>query len=134
MLELRYAPAWRVMSLLTLLLVLTATLVPSDWLWLDDPSFPFRLSDKWQHGITFATLALWFCGQYARSSYWRIALGLLAFGILIELAQRAVSYRSAEMLDLAADIAGIVAGLLLAIAGAGGWTPRFEQWVQDRIG
>jgi hypothetical protein len=134
MLELRYAGAWRAMSVLALLVILGATLVPSDWLWIDDPSFDFPVSDKWMHGITFTALSLWFSGQYARSSYWRIALGLLAFGILIEIAQRAVGYRSADLLDLAADLAGIVAGILIALTGAGGWTPKLEDWLQHQIG
>ncbi|HEX9851572.1 MAG TPA: VanZ family protein, partial [Woeseiaceae bacterium] len=112
----------------------TLTLLPSDWLWPDDPAIRFDLQDKWLHGLTFFGLTLWFCGQFRTSSYWRIAVGLLAFGVLIELAQRAVSYRSAELLDLAADLVGIVAGILLALAGAGGWTPRFEVWLQSRFG
>lgn len=134
MLELRYAGAWRAMSVIALLAILGATLVPSDWLWFDDPSFRYRVSDKWMHGITFAALSLWFCGQYARSSYWRVALGLLAFGILIEIAQRVVGYRSADFLDLAADMVGITAGLLLGLTGIGGWTPRLEDWLQKQFG
>jgi hypothetical protein len=117
-----------------LLVILGATLVPSDWLWLNDPAFSFPVSDKWMHGITFAALSLWFCGQYERSSYWRIAIGLLAFGILIEIAQRAVGYRSADLIDLAADLAGIAAGLLIAVTGAGGWTPKLENWLQNQFG
>jgi VanZ family protein len=134
MLELQYVAAWRFMSIATLLLTLAATVVPADWFWLDDPSFHIQISDKWLHGITFAALTLWFCGQYARSSYWRIVVGLLAFGILIEVIQRTVSYRSADVMDLAADVAGIAAGLSLALAGAGGWTPRFERWAQKHFG
>lgn len=134
MLELRYSGAWRAMSVLALLIILAATLVPSDWLWLDDPAFQFQVSDKWLHGITFAALSLWFCGQYAPSSYWRIALGLLAFGILIEIAQRAVGYRTADLLDLAADLVGIAAGLGIALTGAGGWTPKLEDWLQNQFG
>ncbi|MCI0517788.1 MAG: VanZ family protein [Woeseiaceae bacterium] len=134
MLELRYARAWGLLSIVCLALVMTATVVPADWLWPDDPSLRFDLHDKWLHGLTFFGLALWFCGQFRPSSYWRIAVGLLAFGVLIEIVQRAVSYRSAELLDLAADLAGIVAGMLLAVAGAGGWAPRFEDWLQSKLG
>lgn len=134
MLELRFARAWRLLSVVTLVMVLTLTLLPSDWLWPDDSAIRFHLHDKWLHGLTFLGLTLWFCGQFRPSSYWRIAVGLLAFGVLIELAQRAISYRSAELLDLGADLVGIVAGLLLALAGAGGWTPRFEDWLQSKLG
>ena len=134
MLELRFAGAWRALSVLALLAIFGATLVPSDWLWFDDPSFRFRISDKWMHAITFAALGLWFCGQYTRSSYWRVAIGLFAFGVLIEIAQRAVGYRSGDLLDLAADVAGIAAGLLMGLSGAGGWTPKLEDWLQKQFG
>ena len=66
-------------------------------------------------------------------SYWRIALGLLAFGLLIELCQRMVTYRSADWLDVGADAAGIIAGLVISLAGVGGWSRRLEaRLVGDR--
>ena len=133
MLELRFARAWRLLSIASLVMVLTATVLPADWFWPDDPALRFDLNDKWLHGLTFLGLTLWFCGQFRPSSYWRISLGLLAFGVLIELAQRALSYRSAELLDLGADLVGIVAGVLIALAGAGGWAPRFEDWLQSKF-
>lgn len=134
MLELRFAGAWRFASVMGLLLVLIATLVPSEWLWPDDAAGLLEIGDKWLHGIAFMLLSIWFCGQYRRSSYWRIVAGLVAFGVLIEICQRAVSYRSAEYLDLAADVTGIAAGLGVAMAGAGGWSLRFEGWLGNRIG
>ena len=77
--------------------------------------------------LAFAFLAVWFAGQYRRSAYWRIAAGLIGFGVLIEICQRAVGYRSAEWLDIGADVAGIVIGLAIGLAGAGGWCERFEK-------
>ena len=85
-------------------------------------------ADKWLHAATFLVLAVWFSGQYARHAYWRIALALLAFGIVIELCQRMVTYRTGDLLDLAANAAGIALGLLVAVAGAGGWSMRVENW------
>ena len=134
MLELRFAGAWRLVSIVGLLLVLTATMVPADWIWPEDPNSILYINDKWLHGITFGLLAVWFCGQYAASQYWRVAVGLLAFGALIEICQRAVSYRSSDLLDLTADVAGITVGLLIALAGAGGWSLRLESWLQDQFG
>ena len=83
--------------------------------------------DKWLHGIAFVVLAVWFAGQYRPGSYWRIAVGLLAFGVLIEACQRMVTYRSADWLDIAADAAGIAVGLAIAMAGLGGWSLWFEK-------
>ena len=85
--------------------------------------------DKWLHLLTFLFLSLWFAGQYARSSYWRLVVGLIAFGLLIEAGQAMISYRSAEWMDLVADVCGIAVGLIIALAGLGGWSLRFEQWL-----
>ena len=128
MLPLRYAPWWRTASCLLLVLVLAAAVMPAVWLWPDRGRILswFGEIDKWAHAIMFAVLTIWFAGQYRPASYWRIALGLLTYGVLIELCQRMVSYRSAEWLDVAADVAGILVGLLIAAAGLGGWSQRFE--------
>ena len=134
MLPLKFAPHWRVASILLLLFVLAATILPAVWLWPDRARLSSWLdhADKWAHVITFLFLALWFAGQYRPSAYWRIAVGLAAFGALIELAQRAVGYRSAEWMDMGADVAGIAAGLALALFGLGGWCQRVEAWVIAR--
>ena len=101
MLPLRYAPMWRAVSVLLLLIVIAAAIAPAMWLWPDRVSIVrwFGDIDKWAHGLTFALLAIWFAGQYRPTAYWRIALGLVAYGVLIEILQRLVGYRSAEWLD-----------------------------------
>lgn len=128
MLPLRYAGRWRMAGLALLALVLLASLMPMFWFFPDRNDFVtwFVHVDKWLHGIAFVVLAVWFAGQYQPRSYWRIALGLLAFGVLIEACQRLVTYRSADWLDIAADAAGIAVGLAIALAGLGGWSLWFE--------
>lgn len=133
MLPLRHARGWQFAGIAVLVLVLAATLLPAIWFMqeLRDPRIAH--SDKWFHSITFMLLTIWFSGQYAKRSYWRIAAGMLAFGAFIEICQRLLtSYRSAEMLDLFADAIGIAAGLLVAWAGVGGWSLRVEQWIAAR--
>lgn len=130
MLPLRYPREWRVASLIILCAVLLAALMPAFWIFPDRGSFRtwFGEVDKWLHGITFALLAVWFAGQYRRQAYWRVAVGLFAFGILIEVCQRAVGYRTADLLDVAADCGGIGIGLLAGAAGIGGWSLHVESW------
>ena len=130
MLPLRYALRWQAASAALLLAVLAGAMMPAIWLWPDRALISDWLDnlDKWAHMLTFAFLAVWFAGQYTRRSYWRIAAGLASFGILIELCQRLVGYRSAEWLDIGADVFGILIGLLIGLAGAGGWSQRFENW------
>ncbi len=134
MLSLRYARRWQIGGILLLAAVLAAALVPADWFWSQDSGSPFFISDKWLHGITFTVLALWFSGQYARHSYWRLITGLVAFGLLIEVTQRMVSYRTADWMDLLADLLGVGLGMAIALAGTGGWCLRFEEWLQNRSG
>jgi VanZ family protein len=128
MLPLRYARRWQIAGILVLIGVLVAALSPA----LPDLQLSKVLTDKWLHGLTFAFLTVWFSGQYARHSYWRLAFGMLAFGALIEVCQRMLTYRSAETMDLVADAVGVAAGLVIAWVGAGGWSLRFENWLQLR--
>lgn len=132
MLPLRHARRWRLAGIAVLVAVLFAALMPAMWFMheMRDPGFSH--SDKWLHAITFMLLTVWFAGQYSRRSYWRIALGMVVFGAVIEMCQRLVGYRSAETMDLAADVLGVVAGLLIAWAGAGGWSLKVEQWIAAR--
>jgi len=134
MLPLSYPGRWQFASALLLASVLTLAIIPAVWFWPQDPSAIWRLSDKWMHGVTFAVLALWFSGQYAREAYWKLVLGLLAFGALIEMCQRMISYRTAEWNDLFADMLGIIVGILIAMVGMGGWSVRVEKQLQNRSG
>lgn len=134
MLPLRHAGRWRAASIFLLLGVLGGALMPAVWFWEDRNGFLtwFVHVDKWLHGATFVILAVWFGGQYRTASYWRIGIGLLLFGVLIEVCQRMVTYRSAEWFDLFADAAGILLGLIIGLAGLGGWSLKVEAWLGRR--
>ena len=130
MLPLQYMRRWRIAGFVLLLLVLVGTLMPAVWFFSESTELAtwFMGVDKWLHVLTFLFLAVWFSGQYERRNYWRIGTGLVVFGALIELSQRMVTHRSAEWLDLVADVGGVVVGLLIALTGIGGWSLRAEQW------
>ncbi|NNC57705.1 MAG: VanZ family protein [Woeseiaceae bacterium] len=134
MLPLRHERLWLIASLVLLLVVLAAALVPSVWFWNDKVRVLswFDNFDKWLHAITFLVLAIWFAGQHGKHAYWRIAVGLLLFGLMIELCQFMVSYRSASLADFGANTAGIITGLAVAAAGLGGWSLRVEDWFAAR--
>jgi VanZ family protein len=116
-------------GIVLLMSALTGALLPD--LPFIDLSRPFQMSDKGLHVLVFVFLAVWFSGQYARQSYWRIGVGLIAFGALIELIQSMVSYRTAEWMDMYADGVGITIGLIIALLGAGGWSLRMERWLEN---
>jgi VanZ like protein len=134
MLPLRHTRRWQVASLILLLLVLAATLMPAVWFW--DDRFKalswFDGIDKWFHGVTFLVLSMWFTGLYRKRSYWKIGIGLLLFGLVIEVSQRMVTYRTAEWLDVWADAAGIILGLVIGAVGIGGWCLRVEERLAKR--
>lgn len=134
MLPLRYARRWQVASLTLLLLVLVATLMPAVWFWDDRFKALARFDgvDKWFHGVTFLVLSLWFTGMFRRHSYWKIGIGLLLFGFVVEACQRIVSYRTAEWLDVGADAVGIILGLVIGLAGIGGWCLHAEERLAKR--
>lgn len=128
MLPLQHARRWQLASVLILIVVLGAALMPAVWMFDSKVAALkwFENVDKWLHGITFLVLAAWFTGMYQRHSYWRIALGLLAFGLVIEVCQRMVSYRTADIYDVIADAGGIIVGLSIGLVGLGGWCLRLE--------
>ena len=128
MLPLRYTRRWQGASVLLLLFVLAAALMPMLWFWGDRGAGLrwFQHADKFLHAMTFFVLTAWFTGMVARKRYLLVGVGLLAFGLAIEACQFALRYRSAEWNDVMANLSGIVAGLLVGIAGLGGWCQRIE--------
>lgn len=79
-------------------------IVPSDKI-----LFDFGLGDKFNHFLAFFTLSLLL--NRASSSYekrLRNVLVLTLFGILIEIVQLFLLYRSASFYDLVADVFGIL--------------------------
>ncbi|MDH3619385.1 MAG: VanZ family protein [Gammaproteobacteria bacterium] len=134
MLPLRHARLWRALSVLILIGVLFATLAPAYWFFDTKPDALSWLkhADKWMHAVTFTVLSVWFCGLFEKRRYWLVAAGLVAFGLFVEFCQLQVSYRSAEWNDILANTAGIIAGLVVAMAGLGGWGLRVEDWYLRR--
>jgi VanZ family protein len=121
MLPLRFPRTWLAIGLLIMGLVLTLTLIPAGRM----TTVAF-LSDKAAHFLSFMILMLWFCGVFRLPFTPLVALGLLAFGILIELLQSRLPYRSAEVADALYDLGGIGAGWLLAVLGGRRWTQLVE--------
>lgn len=73
--------------------------------------------DKANHLLAFATLAVVSALSLAGAQRQRkVVLGLLAYGIFIELVQSQIPGRSAEPADVLADMAGVALGLLLLAA------------------
>lgn len=123
--KLRYAWAWWVIGY-----VLIAWTV-NESLEAHPPQFGPLTSDKVLHFTGYFLLTTWFTGVARTSRYWLVGLGLMALGGSMEIAQGLMhNGRSAEWLDMVANTAGIVVGLLVAWLGLGRWLV----WVERLLG
>ena len=103
-----------------MILVLSSTLLP-----LGGRSM-MGFGDKVAHFLAFFILMIWFSGVFrVRLTPW-VALGLLGFGILIEIIQSRLPYRSAELADVMFNAGGILLAWGLAAAGIGRWMTFLE--------
>jgi len=117
----RYRAAWIALGWLLVLGVAVGSLLPSL------PDAGTWVSDKLMHLAAYGALAFLFMGAAGRRHWLRIALGLLALGAAIELAQATLTgTRSGEWLDMAANAAGVMAGLAAAAAVPGNWCRQVE--------
>ena len=86
--------------------------------------------DKFEHFGTYLFLAVWFTGLCRRVRYGAIAAALLGLGLLMELGQFVMQAgRLGDPYDMAANGAGVGAGLVLAWLLTGGWAARVEAWL-----
>ncbi len=108
--SLRLHRLWWVLGGLLLLSIAALSLLP-----IRGPDLGLPQGDKWHHAFAYLVLTLYF-GQLVATG-WRtrfvLVLGLLGYGIAIELAQSFTPARQAELADLAANALGIAIGLVL---------------------
>lgn len=84
------------------------------------PTPNFSYADKVEHFIAYAGLGAWFASILA-PRYLLVIVGLAGFGAAIEVVQAATDYRSGDVWDFVADLAGVFAGVGLARLGAMNW-------------
>jgi VanZ family protein len=85
------------------------------WLSLTPSLPPIDVShgDKAGHVFAYAVLMFWFAQLYARRVFF--AVGFIAMGIALEFAQGASGYRSFDVIDMAANALGVLAGWAAAL-------------------
>jgi VanZ family protein len=118
--EYRYPRVWAWIGLLLLAAVITLSLVSIDQP-IDLPG-----ADKYEHALAYAALMFWWgMVQPHRRLAWAVTLPLL--GVCLEGIQQFTPGRFMEWRDAAANLTGVVLGLLLAFSPAGrllGWLDR----------
>jgi VanZ family protein len=125
MLKLHYRPFWITASVVLVLGVVWGSLQTS--LGGEVP----QGFDKVEHFSTYMFLAVWFTGIFARPRWWTVVIALLVLGASMEAGQYMMrAGRTADVYDMAANTAGVAAGLLLAALLTGGWAQRIESWLR----
>lgn len=84
-----------------------------------DPSPPelgaFPGQDKVMHFMVYTFLMLWFgCCYMPGRTYRYLGIGLISMGIILEIVQGLVGYRSMEYADMLVNSIGVCMGWLLA--------------------
>jgi VanZ family protein len=75
------------------------------------PTLPLEQGDKLGHLLGYGVLMLWFGQLYnARRTRLAYALGFALMGVALELAQKALGYRTYEIFDMAANALGVALG------------------------
>ena len=72
----------------------------------------FLLQDKLLHMATFSFITFFAYASKFNVNRFVILLGLMLYGLLIEIIQNYISYRNFEVLDLLFDIFGVLVGYL----------------------
>lgn len=95
---------WYGLGFAALLTVAVVSLLPA-------PDLPEAVSDKSLHFLTYACLAAGFASLVrASASLAYVAVGLVTFGLVIEIMQGMTGYRVAEWGDVVANSIGVVIG------------------------
>ena len=103
---LMYQPLWRVILVISAMVItyLATTNEPYP--------IPSSQNDKLNHLMAFIQLTVVSRLAWPELSRVWIALGVMSFGVVIEVTQAQLPYREFALLDLTADGAGIAIGLL----------------------
>lgn len=99
-------PLWRAVLVISALAILHLATTSEPY------PIPSSQNDKMNHLIAFLQLTIVSRLAWPDLSRTWIALGVMGFGLAIEVTQAQLPYREFSLLDLAADGAGVAIGLL----------------------
>jgi len=87
-------------------------------------------SDKIAHFVSYAALSAWFSLIIEeRKSLWRILIGLISYGLLLELLQSLTSYRIGDLADALANSLGVITGLTFYFSPLRRILRKIDRWL-----
>ncbi len=120
---LAYQKLWVILGWLMVTAVVYVSLTPSP------PALPAQLGDKVAHILAYAWLMFWFSSLYTGRARMMSGVGFVFVGFVLEVLQGLAGHRSAEAMDMLANVAGVVCAWVLASTRAGGFLKDLDRWL-----
>ncbi len=124
--RLHYNRLWSLLGILGLALILTLSILPPS----GGEAF-VKINDKLAHFIAYFFAAFYY--KQIGNKILSVFLSLLIFGGAIEILQFFSVYRSAEWLDLLANILGILSGCISAKFLIPNFFRNLDTWIKEKI-
>ena len=119
--ELRLTRYWFALAYMMLLVFGILSLIPGP---------DIGDSDKIAHFVGYAALAAWFSLIIEqRKSLWYILIGLISYGLLLELLQSLTSYRFGDLADVVANSLGVITGLVFYFSPLRRILRKVDSWL-----
>ena len=119
--ELRLTRYWFALAYMMLLVFGILSLIPGP---------DIGDSDKIAHFVGYAALSAWFSLIIEqRKSLWHILIGLISYGLLLELLQSLTSYRFGDLADVVANSLGVVTGLVFYFSPLRRILRKVDSWL-----
>jgi hypothetical protein len=90
------------------------------------------IADDIEHACSYGLLMIWFAGLYARNRTGWIAVVVLTLGLVLEIIQSQLSYRTFDPSDLLANALGVTVGFMLSFWVLAGWCLSLETRIFSR--
>ena len=122
--QLRYLRLWKGIGALFILAAFILSLGPDV---LTPSGIPHI--DKVIHATSYTGLTFWFLMVYPQRYHWRIAVGFVVMGAMIEVLQYFIPFHQAEVNDAIANTIGVTLAWLLTLTPLGG----VLAWVDEHL-